>query len=185
MKDKAGPIAVSLAAAVVAGILLFFWLHDEPEETQLRRPESAAAGQETTVVHLYFADASGERLSAEERVLLAPADAAAFARMIVEALIEGPQGGLLRTIPEGTRLRALYLMEDGPAVVDLSADIVDQHPGGAGSELLTIFSLVNSLILNVEDVKTVRLLVSGEEVETLAGHIDIQKPFKADMLLIR
>jgi hypothetical protein len=51
--------------------------------------------------------------------------------------------------------------------------------------LLTIFSVVNSLILNVSEIDRVKILIDGSETSTLAGHINLQVPFKAHMLLIR
>jgi len=40
-------------------------------------------------------------------------------------------------------------------------------------------------VLNVPAVDRVRLFIDGQEAETLAGHIDIRFPLKADMLLVR
>jgi len=34
-------------------------------------------------------------------------------------------------------------------------------------------------------VQRVQILIDGNEAPTLAGHIDLQLPFKANMLLIR
>ena len=40
-------------------------------------------------------------------------------------------------------------------------------------------------ILNIPEIKWVKLLIGGKEVQTLAGHIDLEFPLEADMLLIR
>ena len=45
--------------------------------------------------------------------------------------------------------------------------------------------MVNSLVLNVPQIDRVQLLIDGNQAPTLAGHIDLQIPVKADMLLIR
>ena len=140
---------------------------------------------QTTPVHLYFSDKYNEFLIAEERALKHPDDPAFFARSIVEALIKGPQRGLVRTIPEQTDIRAIYVTPEGICYVDLSAGVADHHPGGIKSELLTIYSIANSLVLNVPEVEAVKILVNGNESATLAGHIDLQVPLKANMLLIR
>ena len=140
---------------------------------------------QTTPVHLYFSDRENEFLIAEERTLKHPDNAAFFARNIVEALIRGPQRGLVRTIPEKTAIRAIYVTHEGICYVDLTAGIADHHPGGIKSELLTIYSIANSLVLNVPEVEAVKILVNGNESPTLVGHIDLQVPLKANMLLIR
>jgi len=137
------------------------------------------------VVHLYFSDKSNSFLTAEERTLFHSDSPAEFAKIIIEALIDGPRKQHMRTIPESTTIRALYVTRDGTAYVDISNTIRDSHPGGIKSELFTIYSIVNSLILNIPEIDAVKILIGGRESMTLAGHIDLSFPFKANMLLIR
>jgi spore germination protein GerM len=138
-----------------------------------------------TPVHLYFIGRSNYFLMSEQRTVIHPDDTAGFARAIVEALISGPQEGLQRAIPPGTKLRAVYTTPDGICYVDLSGEIRDNHPGGSNTELLTTYSIVNSLILNSPEIERVKILIDGNEALTLAGHINLQLPAKANMLLIR
>ncbi|MGD9106169.1 MAG: GerMN domain-containing protein [Desulfobacterales bacterium] len=135
--------------------------------------------------HLYFSDKSNSFLTAEERNLFHSENPVEYAKIIVEALIDGPRKGHMRTIPAGTTIRALYVTRDGTAYVDISNTIKDSHPGGIKTELFTIYSIVNSLILNIPEIDDVKLLIGGRESKTLAGHIDLSAPFKANMLLIR
>jgi len=139
----------------------------------------------TTPVHLYFSDRDNQFLMAEERVLKSPQHPEFFARSIVEALIKGPQRGLARTIPTETAVRAVYLTPQGICYLDLASNVAENHPGGIKSELLSIYSIVNSLVLNVTEIEAVKILINGDESKTLAGHIDLQIPIKANMLLIR
>lgn len=137
------------------------------------------------VVHLYFSDKNNSFLTAEERTLFHSDNPVDFAKIIIDALIDGPMKGLMRTIPPGTTIRALYVTRDGTAYVDISNTIKDSYPGGIKTELFTIYSIVNSLILNIPEIDAVKILVGGREAVTLAGHIDLSFPFKANMLLIR
>ncbi len=146
---------------------------------------SATEPQAFPVVHIYFADRNGRYLQAEERIFAGSEGEIDRGRAIIEALIKGPKPGLMRTIPAGTQLRAFYLAPGNRAYVDLSESITEQYPGGCRSEILTLYSIVNSLILNMPEVSTVKILVGGRDVPTLAGHIDIRYPFTADMSLIR
>ena len=141
--------------------------------------------QNKAMAHLYFADKSNTFLIAEERVLSQTGDPIRFGQTIIAALIRGPGQKLAPTMPQNTPLRALYINEEGTCYVDLSADIQENHPGGVATELLTVYSIVNSLILNIAEIETVKILIEGQESLTLAGHIDIRFPFKANMLLIR
>jgi spore germination protein GerM len=156
-----------------------------PEREDMPLPGGMSAPTQKSPVHLYFASRNSYFLMAEQRVVLHPDDPVGLADTIVNALIKGPQKGLLKTIPADTRLKALYITPDGTCYVDLSEAVRNNHPGGSKSELLTIYSMVNSLVLNVPEIERVQILIEGNQAPTLAGHIDLQLPVKADMLLIR
>ena len=136
-------------------------------------------------IHIYFADTNNSFLRAEKRRLIYSSNPPESGENILKVLIQGPGRGLMRTIPEGTKITALYITDDATAYVDLSGEVRDNHPGGATTELLTIYSIVNSLILNIPEIKRVKILIRGRESLTLAGHISLQPFFKANMLLIR
>lgn len=152
-------------------------VHNSPEQPE--RPPSRR------VAHLYFGDAQGHYLMAEQRVLDQPVDDVAFARQLVELLIKGPEKGGSRTLPVDARVRAAYLNDTGTAYIDFEDDAFDGHPGGVGAELLSIYSLVNTLVLNVDHIRSVKILIGGRESVTLAGHADLQTPFEVDMLWVR
>ncbi len=138
-----------------------------------------------SVVHLYFEDKNNSFLKAEDRVFLHPNNPTEFGKAIIEALIVGPRTGLMRTIPESSKLKAFYITGDETAYVDMSADVKGGHSGGVKSELFTIYSMVDSLVLNIPEIHAVKFLINGKESMTLNGHIDLRFPFKANMLLIR
>ena len=150
-----------------------------------QQPPDSSVQSQKAAVDLYFADWNNSFLKSEQRVMPHPLDAAGFARAVVEALIKGPQKGLVRTLPEGTTLNALYVTPDKICYVDLAGAVRTNHPGGSNSELLTVYSVVNSLVLNIPEIEQVKILIDGNETSTLAGHIDIQNPVKAYMLIVR
>ena len=180
-----------LALATIIGIALLLVMVMRSDEAgdgvklhQTVRPTAMTPSQ-TMPVHLYFSDQDGQFLMAENRLLKSPEDSEFFARDIIEALIKGPQQGLARTLPAATNVRAIFITPEGICFVDLTSSIAEGHPGGIHSEWLTIYSIVNSLVLNVPKIKAVKILINGNESGTLAGHIDLQTPIKANMLLIR
>lgn len=177
------------AAIVIAGIVFYVMLiangRPETAETGVRlaAPDGARGVRD---VFLYFGDAGGDHLVAEKRRLEGAADPVRFGRNILEALIKGPVSrNLEATIPEETVCRALHVTDDGLAYVDFSGALREKHPGGSGAERFTIYSVVNSLVLNMNEVKQVKILVDGRETETLAGHIDLRLPFEADLRIIQ
>ena len=189
MKTK--PYFGYLALASIVGIILLLVLvlgcddSREGETFQQTGQSAAVTPSQNRPVHLYFSDTDSQFLMAENRVLKSSEDPDYFARRIIEALIKGPQQGLTRTLPAATAIRAVFVTREGICFVDLSAAVTENHPGGIQPELLSIYSIVNSLVLNVPQIKTVKILINGNESETFAGHIDLQTPIKANMLLIR
>ncbi len=138
---------------------------------------------EKAQVNLYFADDQNVYLRSEQRSVPRPPDPAEFGRVIIESLIKGPRGELVRTIPEEASLKAFYIAKDGASYADFTGAIRDRHPGGSSSELMTIYSIVNSLVMNIPEITTVKILIDGQESMTLAGHIDLRFPFKANTKL--
>ena len=171
--------ALLMTAAVITASAAAPDRKDAPPSGALTVPIQKSA------VHLYFAGRNNHFLRAEQRVVPHPDNPLDLARAIVQALIKGPQKDLLQTIPAGTQLNAIYIMPDGTCYADLSEAVRQKHPGGSKSELLTIYSLVNSLVLNVPEIERVQILIDGNQANTLAGHVDLERPVKADMLLIR
>ena len=140
---------------------------------------------EKRAIHLYFGDDQGRYLTAEQRVVDRSTDAVTFGRQVLTELMAGPTQGASPTLPKDAALRAFYILGNGIAYVDFESGSFGSHPGGVAAEMLSIYSIVNSLVLNVEEIRTVRILIGGQETATLAGHVDMSHPFKADMLWVR
>ncbi|NNL76604.1 MAG: GerMN domain-containing protein [Desulfobacterales bacterium] len=191
MPTKPRCIAYKIFVAAIVGSAFAVFFQDvraepspaSPEEAQL--PADIRERSKKSAVHLYFSDRKNFFLMSEQRLLLHRDSPASLAQAIIEALIKGPQEGLVRTIPSETMINAVYIADDGICYVDLSEAISKNHPGGSQTELLTVYSIVNSLILNIPEIERVKILIKGKEALTVAGHIDLQFPVKANMLLIR
>ncbi|MBW1740515.1 MAG: GerMN domain-containing protein [Deltaproteobacteria bacterium] len=183
-----GLIATLVICIATAGLLAYryraLWLANANKGPEAG-PRSFLLKSTEARVHLYFSDADHRFLTAEERLLAQPDSVVERVKVIVQALIEGPKGPLTPTVPAETKLLALYVTKDGIAYVDFDRAISEQHPGGSLCELLTIFSIVNTVVLNVPEVEAVKILIEGQEAKTLAGHIDIRFPFRPDMLMIK
>ena len=74
-------------------------------------------------------------------------------------------------------------MDNDTAVVDFSSDITRMNVGAA-VEALVVASIVNTLT-EFPGVGRVQLLVEGEQVETLAGHVDVSGPLERDEGVVR
>jgi len=140
--------------------------------------------QQMLEVILYFATEDGRYLATEEREIENCSDEEACLRATVQALLRGPSGELVPVLPAQAALRAISV-EDGTAIVDFSNELVVAHPGGSMSELFSVYALANTLAVNFPHIRQVRILVEGEEVETLKGHVDLRSPVSADFNFAR
>ena len=132
--------------------------------------------KEMVEVNLYFSDSQAMYLVAEKRKI---SQAPSLARQAVVELIKGPESSdLYPTIPEGTQVNEVYIVDD-IVYIDLSEEIFKNHPGGSSGELMTVYSIVNTLT-EIPMIKGVQILVEGNEMKSLVGHIDISMPLLRD-----
>ena len=178
---------VPLGLIGMAGLLLVTACGEpaDPARPQSEAPAAVTGSDEERVIHLYFADRDHTVLMAEQRALPAGIPPAETGLLAMQALLKGPKQRLARTIREGTQLRAFYILENRTAYIDLTRAFRDHHPGGARSELLTIYSIVNTLTMNMSEIESVKILIEGQEVITLAGHVDLRYPLRANLLYVR
>jgi len=127
-------------------------------------------------VNLYFSDSQAMYLVPEKRkISITPS----LAKQAVIELIKGPTiSSLYPTIPEGTQVNEVYIADD-IAYVDLSEEVFKNHPGGSSGELMTVYSMVDTLT-EISPIRGVQILVAGNERESLVGHVDISRPLLRD-----
>ncbi len=145
------------------------------------QPQPAA----TQEVNLYFSDDQAMYLVAEKRSLPTEgADQKQLAAAVVNELIAGPkQAKLHATMPQGSKLLSLEIA-GGLATVNLNQDFQSKHSGGSTGEIMTIYSLVNSLT-DLQGIQQVQLLVEGQKLETLKGHLEISQPLTRNPDIIK
>ena len=125
-------------------------------------------------VTLYFMEVTDTAfLTAEEGRLMHQSEVTA--QNLMEELMKGPDSEhLSRAIPEEVELRGVSLSE-GVAYVDLSDEVMEVH-FGAETEAVLVHSIVWTLV-QLTEVDAVQILVEGEVVESIAGHVSIDRPF--------
>ena len=82
-----------------------------------------------------------------------------------------------RTLPPDAALLAFYFLQDGTAVADFSEALATSIPSGIQSEQLAVDSIASTLEANVPQVQRLKILIHGQEVDTLAGHLDLTQTF--------
>lgn len=152
-------------------------------------PTAAATGPAAAVPRikatLYFQAEDGMHLVATEREVPLAEGSVAQARSIIEAQLSAePAAPLASAIPKGTVLRGVFVSDRNEVFVDLDPAIRKAHPGGTLQELLTVYTIVNALLTNLPDLTEVQILIGGQEVDTLAGHVDLRRPLRKNEALV-
>jgi spore germination protein GerM len=139
--------------------------------------QSSEEQPEKKKIVLFYLSEKDAFLHPEVREIYAYSSVIQEAKKTVEELLKESQNGYLSPIPPQTKLRELFLTRKGVAYVDFSKDFQVSHPSGSTAEILTIYSVVNSLAYNFKSIKKVFILIEGAEKETLGGHVNLNKPF--------
>lgn len=127
-------------------------------------------------VKVYYPDDSGMKLVAVEREVLVN-DATNKYTAAVESLLEEPdEENLTKIFPNNAAIRSVTV-ENGLAIVDLDGGFLKNFVGGSTGEELLVGSVVDTLT-NFPEVKRVKFLVDGKEIETLSGHMDLSTPLE-------
>jgi hypothetical protein len=144
------------------------------------RDEPVPPGEDLSV---WFASPQEDALVAEKRRVSPGATPVERAKAALQELIAGPTAEAVRTVPREAKVRELFIDGQGTAYVDFSEALSRHHPGGPWAEILTIRSIVHTLATNVPDIQRVQILIEGREVDTLAGHVDIRRPFATTLAI--
>ena len=99
------------------------------------------------------------------------------AKQVLNTLLAGPVDTELRTLPADAALLEFYLLRDGTGVADFSEALSSSMPSGIESEQLAVDSIARTLEANVPQVRRLKILIHGQETETLAGHLDLAGTF--------
>ncbi len=113
------------------------------------------------------------RLDPVEVQMPLSADPVQRARQVLHQLIANPPTAEQRSLPAGTTLLDFYILPDGTAIADFSDALANETPSGILSEQQAVDSIVRTLEFNVSSLHRLKILIHGQEAETLAGHLDL------------
>lgn len=186
---------------ILIGILLFFialatvvyFLKRKPVETEPAPVQTGVApveapkneNQRRINIQLFFTNADSMMLVPEDRSVTYKEELHSQAIEVLKELMKGPEGDLLSPFPEGTHLDDLFITKEGTAYADFSQELSAGSKGGSQSEIITVYSIVDTLTLNFPQIKKVQILVNDQAVETLNGHLDLSQPLGQDLSMAR
>lgn len=133
---------------------------------------------EYAILKLYFTNADGTDFQIEDRVVEVNANQARE-KTILEQLIAGPlEKGYYPTVSADTKIRDVTTTKDGICYVNLSQDFLTKTATANINDVVTVYSIVNSLC-ELEEVDKVQFLMEGEKIEDYKGVLDFSTPFTA------
>jgi spore germination protein GerM len=184
MSRRAAGLVLGAALLLLVGGLTWWLLAGRSGQPGTKATGEEAAGPVEPVQFILYFPADGGRLAGERRELQVTESPRDRTRKIVQGLLAGPKAqNLYRPFPQGVRLGSVLLVDD---VIYL--DLVwEGHPeppaSGATEEIQRIYSLVDSICLNVPEVQRVALLWNGFQRVTF-GHLDLSHPMRPDRSLV-
>jgi hypothetical protein len=101
------------------------------------------------------------------------ADPVERSKQLLIALIVKPPTPERRTLAADATLLAFYIQPDGTAIADFSDELSSGTPSGILSEQLAVDSITQTLGANVPGITQLKILIHGQEADTLAGHVDL------------
>ena len=146
---------------------------------------SPADPQRRITATLFFVSDDGMALVPAQREVPFAEPVVEQARQVVLAQIAPAEAPLASAVPPGTSLRAIFLSERGDLFVDLSPELATAHPGGALEDLVTVYSIVNAVTVTLPAITRVQILIDGQEVDTLAGHVDLRNPLSKNLSWVK
>ena len=184
-------LLIGLALAVMAAAIYFPILRrrvqraarlQQQSEEQARRELTltlpANPGQPRVKTKLFWASSTEDGVLAPTTADLPLSDDPVLrAKQVLNTLLAGPVDTELRTLPPDAALLEFYLLPDGTAITDFSEALATSTPSGIQSEQLAVDSIARTLEADVPQVQRMKVLIHGQEMETLAGHLDLTGTF--------
>jgi hypothetical protein len=178
-------IAVVLLVVAVFGMGLYV-LHLKQRTEQMeaehaaQRPLAPPVHGPAARINIYFADDASASLKSRALDTPLPANRAERDRELLRAVLAVYQEhNPPHDTGAGADVRAVYLIGNDTAIIDMSPQFATEHPSGVLAESLTVASLVQTLAANSPGLQRVKFLVDGRERETLAGHADLASFYDA------
>ena len=130
-------------------------------------------------VKVYFCGESDEELRGEYRTIRNQGNVAGNIKATISELLAGPKDADLAPIlPRKTNIINVYIDRYDICYLDFSKEIKENAMGGSSSELLIINGIAYTVAKNFPAIKKLQILVDGEEVDTIGGHINLRLPIE-------
>ncbi len=170
-------MAVLLVAAL--GLSIYAWhmrsnAAATPAVSADTRPLTPPVAGPTERVTIYVAHDDDGTLRAESALIPLPSGRQQRAEELLRTLLSlYLDKSSPHVLGSGADIRSVFLVDPGVAVIDLNSAFANTHRSGVLVEDLTVASLIHTISTNTPGILKVKILVDGQERDTLAGHADL------------
>jgi len=173
-----------LVIAVLIGLISFRGLHrrmqrlaesqtaDEKARHEVLAPPISTPTDVTVNAKIFWA-AGADKIAPVQVQLPLSADPVQRSWQLLHELTVNPPTPGQRTLPADTVLLGFYILPDGTAIADFSDALSSEMPSGILSEEMAVNSIARTLETNVAILRRLKILIHGQEVDTLAGNLDL------------
>lgn len=185
MRTKILAFIALLVIVFIAGIVVAPLLQEATYQLKEWTGKSISPRPSSKEVTFYFSAPQEQLLVPVKRKIIVEGEINSQIKAVLHELVKGPQNAPFEPVlPSKTKIRAVYT-KDKIIYVDFSSSLTKEHPGGTSAELVSIYSIVNTLLENFPSYSRVQILVEGKPHHTLVGHIDIRGPFTKNEEVIK
>lgn len=180
-----GVVTLGIAATVIFVLIVFTSLNSKknkqpPNTETLRLSQDSKQDYQKTLesIDIFVLDRDRSELIPKQIEVHQSGSVSRNLKHVIQALLDAPKDGFQTAIPEATRIYEAYV--DGKTCyLDFSRELSGGHIGGTRAEFLTVSSILKTVQANFVDyIDQVHILIEGgQEVKSIAGHIDISRSF--------
>lgn len=157
---------ILLILTILSGVFLIAGMHIHQKQNPID-------------VQLYYTDSSMLRLIPSD-FKTDTSNKSKAAKIVIQELLRGRDDNkkILRIMPDVKNGLSVKIKEN-TAIVNLSSEFVRLHPNTRQHELLTIYSIVNSLT-SIKGITKVKFTINDKEEKDFKGFCDMRETFIPD-----
>jgi Sporulation and spore germination len=168
-----GLLSIPTLVRSVLGLRRAGATEEQARNSIIQAPISTPTDTRVTAQLFWASPTSPATLEPSQVELPLSADPVERAKQLIAALITQAPTPPQSTLPADATLLQFYLLPNGTAVADFSDALGTKTPSGILSEQLAVDSILRTLGAGVSQVHKLKILIHGQETDTLAGHLDL------------
>jgi germination protein M len=189
MDKKKRLIIIVVSGVIILSIILFLIFRNKNGSGKQIKKRKIAISDKSELIEydFFYQSVNGDYLIPLKKKIKKFSDMKEQIKEVILGLFEGVGSDerYINLFSSKIKLNNLFIVNKDIVVVDINREIFTKLLGSSIDEILTIYSIVDTICFNFPYIKGVQIIVDGRQMETLSGHIDISRPLRMDARWIR